>query len=190
MKTNLIRFICIFIAATLFSFFLLSTPRTEESIKNIEKTTVKVPLFIISKSQETVVATTETDEYKTTETAEQIPSELPENEQTQTESYINNYLDTDSVSEELTLPVIDFKTVYSKIVYPAALRRKNIEASFKVRVFADTHGNISLSFPEGTESAFVKSIEKAFRGIKATPAMYKGKPADVTFTIPVVFQLR
>lgn len=105
------------------------------------------------------------------------------------ETYIGSYLNADSANDDLVFPEIDLDKVYSGIIYPVALKRKNIESSFTVRVFVNKEGLISLSFPEGVNSSFIKSIEKAFDGIKATPAVFKGNPTDVTFTIPFEFSL-
>lgn len=204
MKTNLIRLTVSIVAAFLFVFILLYYPQTisEPSAADVPKQIVKVsvkyaPATPAASSTEITEVKEETDNTEEI-IAEPAPEPVAEpevgsknfEETDDTESFIGGYLDIDSVSEKITLPEIDLNKVYSKIVYPASLRRKNIEASIHLRVYVDKNGNITLQFPDGTHSAFISSIEKAFKGIKAKPAVYNDKATDVTFTIPIIFELK
>ncbi len=184
MKNNLIRISASVIAAFLFILALLYHPdNVAEPLKaDVPKQTVKVSVKF---KPAIVSAVSAPPEETTSEIYEEIIEPGPE-----TETFTGSYLEVDSVSENLTLPEIDFKKVYSRIVYPASLRRKNIETSIALKVYVDKDGNISLQFPNGTNSAFISSIEKAFKGIKAKPAIYNGNPADVTFIIPIIFELQ
>ena len=188
---KIIRTFTVLVSAFIFLFVLFFIPASENVSKTITDTTPAAPVLKVAVSVQP--RKHEQVQYLQEEwtVSEQPQTEQPENtvEQEEVQTYIGTYLDADSSNEDLVFPEIDLQKVYSRVIYPAALKRKNIEASFTVRVFVNKNGTIKLSFPEGINSAFVKAIEKAFSGISAKPAYYKSKPTDVTFTIPFEFTL-
>lgn len=186
MTEKIIRTAVVIVASIFFLFVMLFTPKTTVTSYTPTAPKLKAAVSVQPRKHEQV-------QYLQEEwtISEQPQTEQPENtvEQEEVQTYIGTYLDVDSSNDDLIFPEIDLQKIYSRIIYPAALKRKNIESSFLVRVFVNKEGNIDLAFPEGINSAFIKAIEKAFSGISAKPAYYKDKPTDVTFTIPFEFSL-
>lgn len=75
-----------------------------------------------------------------------------------------------------------FEMPVLNIVYPASMRKRNIENSFTVRVKVDGSGRYELIFPDDVQKPFVKAVKDAFAGKTS-------KECNIEFDLPVEFKL-
>lgn len=200
MNIKTARIICLVLSSALFSALLFFKPNIHtciepetplaEIVTEAESEPMKIGIkFAEHKKTEAFSATVEKAPEIQDTAKEQILTE-EQTADTKALQYIDTYIDLDtSENSDLVRPVIDMKKIYSRIVYPSSMRRKNIETSFQVRVFIDKLGNVTITIPPNVDSSFRQAVQNAFKKIKAQPATLNDKPIDVSFTIPIQFSL-
>lgn len=188
-KVDFIRFFNVLLCGFLFVFIMMYRPCkyvlitdsfSEKTIENqlentIEKKVYRIPVVIRHEHSETVA---------------EIPVVIPEEKESISDIPSIPFDLDDGIPSDIVPPDFDIKQVYSKIVYPHGMKKKNIEASFSVRVFVFSDGSIEFVFPDGVQTDFVIAVKQAFKGIQISPAAINGKPVDVVFSIPFSFVLK
>lgn len=201
MKQNIVRISFVSLVAVLFLTVMFYPQPKPMQISVSQKPSLKVKTKVVQKKESTKI---KTQIAEASEPEEQIEPKEPikqtkpqiqeENQQEPIQTDIvqqfDQCFDLDSTSETITAPIIDLKTVYSKIVYPISMKKKNIQARFDIRVYVSKNGDVSINIPKSVQTAFSDVVSKAFSGIRAVPAQYKGKNVDVTFSIPMTFELK
>ena len=99
-----------------------------------------------------------------------------------------------TTQQEETLSFMDFfsKHVAAKFHYPTFAIEHNVSGTVFVQFSIDKEGNPKIMDTKGPEYGMVLE-EEAIRIIKAmptcTPAFCDGKPVNVSFTVPIKFQM-
>lgn len=104
--------------------------------------------------------------------------------------YKGDFIDLNkSSTKNLVMPVIDFKTIYNRIVYPPAMKKKNVQLTVFLTVYVDKSGKITLEFPQDTPKDFENSICRAFEKVIVESAKLDGQNVPCCFVLPIKFEL-
>lgn len=104
--------------------------------------------------------------------------------QDQTESPVKNYSNEADIKPEFPGGIAVFKTfIMSKLDFSIITESANTEVKFLI----DSNGELSSVTANGEQESFNKEVIRVIKTInkKWEPAVYKSKPVDYWYTLPI-----
>ena len=101
-----------------------------------------------------------------------------------------NFLPMHLVSQ---LPSFSEEELKRRVIYPAIARRSEIEGTVYLEIFVDREGavrSVTILKEDPPGRGFGEAAQKAFIGLKGSPALANGEEVAVRYRYPVRFTLR
>jgi len=94
-------------------------------------------------------------------------------------------------AEQMPQPVGGLAAIYKKISYPEMARQAGVEGKVYVVAFIDENGTVNdVKVLKGIGAGCDEAAIKAIKNTKFKPAMNKGKPVKVKFSLAITFKLK
>ncbi|MCL1927891.1 MAG: energy transducer TonB [Treponema sp.] len=91
------------------------------------------------------------------------------------------------------LPRFSEEELKRRVIYPPIAQRSEIEGTVYLEVFVDSEGlvrSVTVLKEDPPDRGFGEAAQKAFLGLKGSPAMANGQEVAVRYRYPVRFTLR